>query len=275
MNFLPDSSELSEKPDTVLSVFNNLDADTTAALKTEGALAIIEIAGRDSAAAAMEAARLERFTAFLPTLAYTGTEYGDWSAAVDCVDFISSRVDSLNVYDLIILGAPRLWSALCHRLSSLAIKRYGVFSPCVGCHLYLHLIRVPLAWQAGAKTIISGERISHDGEVKINQSGPALEIYRRILAGAGIELMMPIMDIESSSQIEDIVKTDWRQGDKQIRCVLGNNYLGQTGKPVNESDDYLPYLEGFALPFAERIISMWAEGIEPDYMEIALKAGGV
>ncbi|MES0349995.1 MAG: hypothetical protein ABUK19_04690, partial [Desulfobacteria bacterium] len=43
-------------------------------------LAIVEIAGRDSVAAAVKGVEEEGFTDLLPTYVYTGTEHGQWES---------------------------------------------------------------------------------------------------------------------------------------------------------------------------------------------------
>jgi hypothetical protein len=58
---------------------------------TEG-VAIIEIAGRDSIAAALEAASKRDFKAFLPTIAYTGTEFGDWETPFKKTDVLKEEL---------------------------------------------------------------------------------------------------------------------------------------------------------------------------------------
>ncbi|MCF8037391.1 MAG: hypothetical protein K9K62_11005, partial [Desulfobacteraceae bacterium] len=55
----------------------------------------------------------------------------------------------------------------------------GHYTPCTGCHLYLHAVRIPLARMLGNVPIIGGERESHSGKVKVNQCAPA----RAVLSG--------------------------------------------------------------------------------------------
>jgi hypothetical protein len=63
--------------------------------ETEG-LAIVEIAGRDSIAAALEAASKRDFKAFLPTIAYTGTEFGDWETPFKKTDVLKEERRTLR-----------------------------------------------------------------------------------------------------------------------------------------------------------------------------------
>ena len=69
-----------------------LSEDLETELKETEGLAIVEIAGRDSIAAALEAASKRDFKAFLPTIAYTGTEFGDWETPFKKTDVLKEEL---------------------------------------------------------------------------------------------------------------------------------------------------------------------------------------
>ena len=69
-------------------------------------LAIVEIAGRDSVAAAVKSVEEEGFTDLLPTYVYTGTEHGSWESVKRAVDRLTSRLPEVHVHDLVVLGSP-------------------------------------------------------------------------------------------------------------------------------------------------------------------------
>ncbi|MFW6114046.1 MAG: hypothetical protein ACOC78_03885, partial [Actinomycetota bacterium] len=149
---------------------------------------LVEIAGRDSVAAAAAMSGEVEIKRVLPTIAYTSTEYGE-------IDMLPANVESLRnallptgaeVMDPVTLGSPLWWHAVIGRPNSILSQRYGPWHICVGCHMYLHAIRVPLAWESGARGLISGERLWHRGRVKVNQARPAVEAYGRALAEWGI-----------------------------------------------------------------------------------------
>ena len=133
-------------------------------------LAIVEMAGRDSVAAAIRAAEEGEYTDFIPTYVYTGTEFGNWRSVSDAVDRLSKRLPGIRVHELIVLGSARFWQALNGRFMSELISRYRFFTPCIGCHFYLHAARLPLSLLMGNVPVIAGEREMHDGAIKVNQT---------------------------------------------------------------------------------------------------------
>ena len=51
-------------------------------------VAIAEIAGRDSIAAVIQACEIRAIRAIVPTIAYTGTEYGDWKTPLEKIEIL-------------------------------------------------------------------------------------------------------------------------------------------------------------------------------------------
>jgi len=235
-----------------------------------GKLAIAEIAGRDSIAATLAGVASLGIETIVPTAVYTGTEYGDWSVLFDSVDHLRRRLADTPVVisDLILLGSPRLWGALNGRHMARLAEEFGYCTPCVGCHLYLHIVRVPLAWALGASKIISGERESHDGRVKINQTAQALDAYASVIAEAGIELVMPIRQIASGEDVEGLLGEGWAEGDRQLSCVLSKNYVDGDGAVVFDKDGFGRFLERFIVPAGRATIESWRSGRTPDYERV-------
>ncbi len=63
-------------------------------------LAMVEIAGRDSVAAAVKAVKEKGFTDLIPTYAYTGTEHGPWLSVEQAVIRLESRLPETKIHDL-------------------------------------------------------------------------------------------------------------------------------------------------------------------------------
>ena len=141
-------------------------------------LAMVEIAGRDSIAAAVIGVEAQGFTDLLPTCVYTGTEYGAWQTVERAVERLIKRLPQARVHDPLLLGSPGFWQVLNGRFIAELVSRYGFYTPCVGCHLYLHGVRIPLAALLGNLPIIAGERERHDQAIKVNQISEALDIYQ-------------------------------------------------------------------------------------------------
>jgi hypothetical protein len=232
-------------------------------------LAIVEIAGRDSIAAAVKSVKDEGFTDLLPTYVYTGTEHGPWESIARAVERLATRVPAVRIHDLVVLGSPGFWQALNGRFMSELASRYGSYTPCVGCHLYLHSVRIPLSMTLGEVPIVAGEREQHDGAIKVNQTAQALEVYKNMAKHFGIRLVLPLRHITEGDRIADILGFEWQAGKEQLGCVLSGNYRTLKGGVQDTASQVQRYLEDFAGPCTRRIIESYAAGVVPDHLEIA------
>ncbi len=220
-------------------------------------LAIVEIAGRDSVAAGVAAVRERGFTELIPTIALTGTETGDRQAPYRAVEALRVAVgDGVRIADPIALADPALWSAMNARPAAEIQERFGVYSPCLACHLYLHLLRVPLAWEHDSAPVISGERDSHDGRIKLSQTSDGIAAAIRVLAYAGVELIQPVRSL-SGDQIAALAGPGWDEGAGQLGCQLSGNYVGFDGRVRYDEAGYQAYLEEYFVPVGRAVIDAW------------------
>ncbi len=246
-----------------------LPSEKTEAFRNMSGLAIVEIAGRDSVAAAARSVEEGSITDLLPTYVYTGTEHGPWASVEEAVHRLEKRIPNVHVHDLVALGSPRFWQALNGRFVSELVARYGFYAPCIGCHLYLHSVRIPLAIELGRVPIISGERELHDKVVKINQTGPALTLYQNVAKHFDVELLFPLRHIAEGDRIAEILGFDWKGGEEQLSCVLSKNYQRLGGSVDTAGWQIKRYMEEFAQPCAEKIIGAYVQGRIPDHLDIA------
>jgi len=258
-----------DKPECIIDLPKwLLPPEKIQAYRNLSGLAIVEIAGRDSVAAAIKGVGDHGFTNLIPTYVYTGTEHGAWETVERAVDRLETRLPQVQVHDLLLLGSPKFWQVLNGRFVAELVLRYGFYTPCVGCHLYLHTTRVPLAMMLGKVPIIAGERERHDRAIKVNQLSEALNIYQDIAKRFGIDLLLPLRHITEGTRVGDILGFEWQGGQEQLGCVLSGNYRGWDGSLENTGPLVQQYLEEFARPCAERIIESYARGDVPNHLEI-------
>ncbi len=259
-----------DKPELVIDfpdwMFSAKQIDTFRQLENP---AIVEIAGRDSVAAAVKSVDENGLTDLLPVYAYTGTEYGAWRSVEQAVKRLSSRLPQVKIHPLIVVGSPGFWRAINGRFVSELISKYNYFSPCPGCHLYLHAIRIPLAQMLGNIPIISGERELHSGQIKINQTGEALDFYLDVAARFNIRLLFPLRYIEQSKEIEDILQILWERDKDQLECVFSGNYRLRDGSVSTSFKDVNRFFAEFAIPVVEEIVEEYIKGNIPDSMGIS------
>lgn len=251
-----------EQPEYALATIG-LDSESLAA---RDGLAVAEIAGRDSVAAAVRAVRDHGFTTLLPTSVATGTEYGDEHAPDRAVEHLVRALGpSVEVLPPLRLGSPRLWAALNGRFTRVISERYRLCSPCLACHLYMHLARVPLALAVGSVPVIAGERESHGDRVKLSQTALGIDACVRVLARAGIELVEPIRKVRASESIVELVGMAWPADARQLCCVHSGNYAGLDGTVAYDELAYARYVHGFMEPAGSAIVEAWRDTAEPDY----------
>lgn len=246
-----------------------LSRKTREVLRLARSPALVEIAGRDSIAAAILAARERGLSDLLPVYAYTGTEYGPFQKVLLAVQNLRQQLPGVTIHDLILMGSPRLWQALNGRFVSELIARFGFYTPCVGCHLYLHSIRIPLALELGGLPIVSGERESHDGDVKVNQSASVIDRYQSFARAQGVSLLLPLRQVEQGEKVEEILGFLWDEGKEQLGCVLSGNYRGVNKEPMVTEARVLHYLEEFAIPVVQQTLNDFLQGRPPDPLGIA------
>ncbi len=246
-----------------------LPARTVERYRSISRLAVVEIAGRDSIAAVVKSVREESFTDLLPTYVYTGTEYGAWASVNLAVQRLVACLPNVHVHNLIVMGSPRFWKTLNGAFISELIARYGFYTPCVGCHLYLHAVRIPLALLLGKVPIISGERERHNGLIKINQVSEALDIYRALAETFGVELLFPLRRIDNGKEIEALLEMPWQQDKEQLHCCLSGNYRSIDGSPKPDEAQIVRYLNEFAFPCTHKIVREYVSGQTPNHLKIA------
>ena len=248
---------LVSKPDLVTDFPDwMLPESTVSEIREVEHVAIAEIAGRDSIAAVIRACEIRPVQAIVPTLAYTGTEYGNWNVPFEKIKILEDRLQKKNikVYDPIIVGSPKFWWTLCGRYTTHLFKSIGFYSHCLGCHLYFHAVRIPLAKKLYSKLIIGGERESHNGKIKINQIGISLDAYISFLKRFDIDLFLPLRHMKSGKEVESIIGGNWDEGDHQLECVLSKNYQEINGSVILNEEAIKRYFDEFALEKAEEVI---------------------
>ncbi|HID61950.1 MAG TPA: hypothetical protein EYP49_04320 [Anaerolineae bacterium] len=234
-------------------------------------LTIGEIAGRDSIAAILKSLEDDTVGAILPIAVYTGTEYGDWQSSHRNTAFLrqaAQRRFGKLVLDLAWMGSPPLWWALNGRFITAMVQRFGRYSPCLGCHFYLHAVRIPLAVRLGCTVVVGGDRERHDGTVKINQMAPVLDAYERFFRRFGLELRQPLRAVDDTTEIDAILGPAWPGQSPQPRCVLSGNYRALDDSAGWAESEVIEFIDGFAHPVLERIIAGLVEGRSMDYQQV-------
>lgn len=206
-----------------------------------------EISGRDSVAAIMKAFEDEDINYILPVASFAGSEYGDYNEIYNNYKKILKTVNERyrgkkTLYPLHEYNREDLWHLMNGRYMAQVTKKFGFMTPCIGCHLYFHLIKLNFA-KALSNRVISGERESHDGKIKINQYPLSLDAYIRVMDYFDVELLMPIRNISDGEEIEKLIGFHWVEGKNHPKCVLSGNYRNSIGQALLDVEELRNYLE--------------------------------
>lgn len=240
-------------------------------------LVLADFAGRDSVAAAMAWLRGHDVATLIPVADVVPTRYGDWSVYDDnwarMRDHVSRAFPGVRVTPWFCLEDVDFWRMLNARFLNELSRMFGFFTPCLGCHLHFYAMRAVLAEALGARVLLSGEKELHHGaRRKANQTVEAVDAYLRFSKDHGIEHHFPIHQVRTEAEMANLLGDDWREGDRQLRCVMSGNDTGADGRPLFEPTQIASYMERFASPLARRIVELRKAGVEGGRFTAAVEA---
>ena len=192
---------------------------------------IVDVAGKDSYAALakyLEENNSNEVIKIIPIVVKVPSEYGSHEVLQSSFEKFKNEISntySVEFSETIFIEEPVLWHYLNGRFIAEYIKKYDFYSPCCGCHIYLHSIRAYIAKKLNIKTIISGERLSHGNKIKLNQLDTSIQCHSKILKEFGINHIQPVLNISDSLDIDKIVNKFILANDLyHYKCVFSSNY---------------------------------------------------
>lgn len=211
---------------------------------------VAELAGADSLAAVVKCLNLYPKSKIYPTVVITPHESEENKDIVlkNYNLFIEDlKNKGYDIHPLIILDNNfELWEKLQNNSSFL--------SPCVACHLYCHLLRVNYAKTING-CILTGERKSHDGALKLNQNTITLDWFNTFFMNNNITFLKPLLDVSSTKKIDELlidIPFDYKDKTNFIKC----NYVKDKKWEQNLTHEELnSYLKNHLEPIAEEFFS--------------------
>lgn len=241
---------------------------------------IAEISGKDSLAAVVRfmdsAFANKKYVRIIPTVALTGTEisrtgdilelYYDSIYSLKCY---SERLNEKNAYIkfemLQVIQDYSLWTHLCSTWTKQVGYVFPGASPCITCHLYLHLLRVPLYIRESAVGIITGERYMHEDTLKSNQQEKTLDIYQEIFNSydndrCKLLFERPIVTYSEDQNVEDLLLNgEINRASSNIDCIVrdkpNSRIQSQGDKRCKEIEDLNDYLIRYVKPLGEFVLN--------------------
>jgi hypothetical protein len=266
---------LAEKPDCLGELRDTIiPLEQIEALKKIPRLVMGEIRGVGSLVSVYDAIDKSSVDAFLPTICYTGTEYGEWKTLFSQLNTFKKEIEkTLQIYclDPVLVGSPVFWWALNGRFIFELLNRFKFYSPCLGCRLYSYAVRIPLCKQLNCRMIIGAITPCNGSFTAINESHQVMYYCKALLSNFGINLMYNELDKKTPSDIEPkVYYKATGTSDTCCRCILRENYLRLNKVQEKELPDNKNYFEQFAIPAAAKIISRALAGKTADYLHEAM-----
>ncbi|MDE0954743.1 MAG: hypothetical protein OR994_08700 [Candidatus Poseidoniales archaeon] len=223
---------------------------------------LADFAGRDSIAACMQILKDEEIDTVIPVGDIVPSRYGDTDSYYRNWESLAQLIEKnhLNVElkPWFIIDGQKFWNTLNERYVENIMKKYGWFTPCIGCHFHFYAMRSVLVEILGFENTIlaSGEKRLHkNGKRKANQTDGAVKAYSKFSRDQGVDHRFPIHDFESENKIASLVGEMWGEGGSQMSCIhSGNDRENGTLKYSDEQISEM--MTDYILPMGKRYVEM-------------------
>ncbi len=238
-----------------LITFDKFYSENRSKLENKENFFISEVAGKDSIAAIIQAARENEIKNLLGIGIFHRSFFGNSLEPNEHFEFINKPI-IINKFDstnFLYLDVSNLFDRLIIRNTAIVQKYFGYYSPCPPCHLFFHMMRIPIANYYGITKIITGERELHGNRKKLNQISEVLSLFKELLQKEGIELIQPIRKIRTDEKIFDILGDSWKSAEP-FKCSFSKNYYDESGEIPFEIQKILKSVRNFYFPLFSSVV---------------------
>ncbi len=238
-----------------LMTFDKFYSEKHPKLKNTEDLFIGEVAGKDSIAAIIQAVKKYNITNLLGIGIFHRSFFGNIFEPIEHFEFVDNLNYKINLdsSNFLYLDVSDLFDRLIIRNMAIVQKYFGYYSPCPPCHLFFHMMRIPIADFYGIITIITGERELHGDRKKLNQIAEVLYLFKEFLEKEGIELIQPIRKIRTDEKIFEILGPSWKSAEP-FKCSFSKNYYDESGEIPFEIQKILKSLKNFYFPLFSSVV---------------------
>ncbi len=218
---------------------------------------IAEISGKDSVAAVHKFIQEAKVDKIIPTIVKIGTEYGDNCSFLNSVSYLKECAKEYNIIfgETVLLHDEKLWNSICIKPQYKLQKKFGFFTPCIMCHLFAHLLRIPILLKYKGYGIITGERFSHEGKLKVNQHPLTIKCFNSLFNKYKISLIQPLINIADTNivdkEIEDYALLSHVN---DVKCILSDNLEDFSLLTDDNLFQLQEYLDKYIYPIGDYIL---------------------
>ena len=216
---------------------------------------ISEVAGKDSIAGLIQASREYNIKNLLGVGIFHRSFFGNILEPNEHFEYAKELISQIDFdsTNFLYLDVSNLFDRLIIRNMAIVQKYFGYYSPCPPCHLFFHMMRIPIAKYYGITKIITGERELHGDHKKLNQIPEVLSLFKDLLEKAGIELIQPIRKIRNDEEIFELLGNSWKSAEP-FKCSFSKNYYDETGEIPFKIPTILKSLENFYYPLFSSVV---------------------
>ncbi len=201
--------------------------------------------------------REKKIDGLVPTVVYTGTEFGPWENRLQACAALKKDIErSVNIYvsEPVVLGSPPLWNALSGRHFRALSHHYGFATCCCSCIIYICAVHIPVMKLFDAGCFLSGSCCGCLSAGMLSQHENVRNYCRMFMSGFGIEHVQkgPDRDEEPDSAMPC----------REFGCVL------ESGPASERTPVAGKFFEEFAIPAAAKTLSSTLAGAPRRYHEI-------
>ena len=237
---------------------------------------LTDFAGRDSIAACMQILKDEKIDSVIPVGDIVPSRYGDTDSYSrnweNLAQLIGKNHPNTDLKPWFIVDGQDFWKIINQRYVPQIIRKFGWFTPCIGCHFHFYAMRSVLVEILGDKKIIlaSGEKRLHkNGKRKANQTDAAVNAYAKFSLERGIDHRFPIHNFESEEQIVSLIGTQWKEGGSQMSCIHSGNDQDDYGRLKFTEQQISEIMAEYILPMGQKYIEIKKSGTKiSDSLEI-------
>ncbi|MFX0071469.1 MAG: hypothetical protein ACFFAO_10305 [Candidatus Hermodarchaeota archaeon] len=228
---------------------------------------IVEVAGKDSIAAVLKALKQFKFKNLLSVSLWHRAIYGNIYEPLHYFKYLIENFPFEGIIhgDLIYLDAANLFEQTIVKTLTIIQKYFKYYHPCPACHLFFHMIRIPIAKHYNINQFITGEREYHGTIQKLNQLSEILSTFKNLLHKYQIELIQPLKKIQDDKKIYELLENLNTIRITPSKCIFSKSYYDEMkGIPLNLKL-IISSLKEFYYPLLSKIVDFIIdENREPD-----------
>jgi hypothetical protein len=209
---------------------------------------IADITGYDSIAALVKIIEDKSPGIIIPSVILLGCEFGDknqFSRIIDRIRNVFER-SGVKISDGVLLDINLLWKFFIGKSINKTIENYNFFSPCIACHLLMHISRIKLSQYFRSTNVISGERELHGFKEKINQLPFILDLFNELFNSFGITHHTPIRHFQNNQDLINIINK-YRLDVVKLDCLFSDTYYDQNNKLIIDMHHLKNYVKNYLI----------------------------